>query len=64
MLNLTALGRGGPQRTILGALTFAVVYRGLLLSLLHPQTIQLFIGLFLLISIVIGARNLKGITIT
>jgi len=57
-------GSGGPQRTILGALTFAVFYRGLLLSLLHPEAIQLFVGLLLLVTIVVGARGLKGITIT
>jgi len=57
-------GSGGPQRTILGALTFAVVYRGLLLSLLHPEAIQLLVGLLLIVSIVVGARGLKGVTIT
>ena len=57
-------GSGGPQRTILGALTFAVVYRGLLLSLLHPEVIQLLVGLLLIVSIVVGARGLKGVTIT
>jgi len=57
-------GSGGPQRTVLGALTFAVVYRGLLLSLLHPQMIQLLVGLLLIVSIVVGSRGLKGVTIT
>ena len=57
-------GSGGPQRTILGALTFTVVYRGLLLSLLHPQWIQLLVGLLLIASIVVGTRRLKGVTIT
>lgn len=57
-------GSGGPQRTVLGALAFAVVYRGLLLSLMHPEVIQLLIGLLLLVSIVVGARGLKGVTIT
>jgi ribose transport system permease protein len=57
-------GSGGPQRTILGALTFTVVYRGLLLSLLHPEAIQLLVGLLLIVSIVVGARGLKGVTIT
>jgi ribose transport system permease protein len=57
-------GSGGPQRTILGALTFAVVYRGLLLSMLHPTMIQLLVGLLLIASIVVGARGLKGITVT
>lgn len=57
-------GSGGPQRTVLGALTFAVVYRGLLLSLLHPQMIQLLVGLLLIVSIIVGSRGLKGVTIT
>jgi len=57
-------GSGGPQRTILGALTFAVVYRGLLLSLFHPEAIQLLVGLLLIGSIVLSARGLKGVTIT
>lgn len=57
-------GSGGPQRTILGALMFAVVNRGLLLSLLHPEAVQLLLGLLLLVAIVASARELKGITIT
>ena len=57
-------GSGGPQRTILGALTFAVVNRGLVLSLLHPEAIQLLLGLLLIVSIVVGSRGLKGVTIT
>ena len=57
-------GSGGPQRTILGALTFTVFYRGLYLSLLHPNMIQLLVGLLLIVSIVVSARGLKGVTIT
>lgn len=57
-------GSGGPQRTILGALTFTVAYRGLILSLLHPEAIQLLLGLLIILSIVVGARGLKGVTIT
>lgn len=57
-------GSGGPQRTILGALTFTVFYRGLYLSLLHPEMIQLLVGLLLIVSIVVSARGLKGVTIT
>ena len=57
-------GSGGPQRTILGALTFAVVNRGLVLSLLHPEAVQLLLGLLLIVSIVVGSRGLKGVTIT
>ncbi len=57
-------GSGGPQRTILGALTFTVFYRGLYLSLLHPEIIELLVGLLLIISIVVSTRGLKGVTIT
>jgi len=57
-------GSGGPQRTILGALTFTVLVRGLYLSLLHPEAIQLLVGMLLIVSIVVSARGLKGVTIT
>jgi ribose transport system permease protein len=57
-------GSGGPQRTILGALTFSVVNRGLVLSLLHPEAVQLLLGLLLIVAIVISARGLKGVTVT
>ena len=57
-------GSGGPQRTIFGALLFTVVNRGLVLSLLHPEAIQLLLGLLLMVAIVAGARELKGVTIT
>jgi len=57
-------GSGGPQRTLLGALTFAVVDRGLILSLLHPQAVQLLLGLLLIVAIVVGSRGLKGVAIT
>jgi len=57
-------GSGGPQRTILGALTFTVVNRGLVLSWLHPVAIQLLLGLLLIVSIVMSTRGLKGVTVT
>jgi ribose transport system permease protein len=57
-------GSGGPQRTILGALTFTVVNRGLVLSLLHPVAVQLLLGLLLIVSIVMSTRGLKGVTVT
>ncbi len=57
-------GSGGPQRTILGALTFSVFYRGLYLSLLHPEILQLLVGVLLIVSIVVGARGIKGVEIT
>lgn len=57
-------GSGGPQRTLLGALTFSVFYRGLYLSLLHPEILQLLVGVLLIVSIVVGARGIKGVEIT
>lgn len=57
-------GSGGPQRTILGAATFSVVYRGLYLSLLHPEMVQLLVGLMLIIAIIIGSRGLREIVVT
>ncbi len=56
-------GAGGPQRTILGALTFSVVDRGLLLSLLPPEAVELLLGLLLIVSVVISTRGLKGVNI-
>ena len=57
-------GSGGPQRTLLGAITFTVFYRGLYLSALHPTTITLLVGIVLIVSIIISARGLKGVTVT
>lgn len=57
-------GSGGPQRTLLGAITFTVFYRGLYLSALHPTMITLLVGIVLIVSIIIGARGLKGVTVT
>ena len=57
-------GSGGPQRTVLGALTFSVLYRGLLLSMVNPYALQLLIGLLLIVSIVVGSRGLKGVNVT
>ncbi|MDK2897226.1 MAG: ribose transport system permease protein [Candidatus Atribacteria bacterium] len=57
-------GSGGPDRTIIGALLFAVLYRGLYISLINPEILQLLIGLVLVLSIVIASRGLKGVTIT
>lgn len=57
-------GSGGPQRTLLGALTFSVFYRGLYLSLLHPEILQLLVGVLLIVSIIVGARGIKGVEIT
>lgn len=52
-------GSGGPQRTILGALTFSILYRGLHLSPLRPEMIDLVVGLVLILAIVIGSRSLR-----
>jgi ribose/xylose/arabinose/galactoside ABC-type transport system permease subunit len=57
-------GSGGPQRTVWGALTFSVINRGLLLSQLHPTTVQLLLGLLLIASVIISTRGLKGVNIT
>ncbi|MEC9490577.1 MAG: ABC transporter permease [Halanaerobiales bacterium] len=57
-------GSGGPHKTIFGALTFSVITRGLNISALHPTTIQLFIGILLIIAIVISARGMKGVEVT
>lgn len=57
-------GSGGPHRTILGALTFTVLIRGLTISFLDPTMIQLIVGLLLIASIVVGSRGVKGVTVT
>ena len=57
-------GSGGPQRTGLGALTYTVVVRGLYLAILLPEAVELLLGLLIVVSIVVGARGLKGVTIT
>lgn len=57
-------GSGGPQKTILGALTFTVLFRGLTLSFIDPTMIQLITGLLLIASIVASSRGSKGVMIT
>jgi len=57
-------GAGGPHYTIFGALAYAVVYRGLYLALLHPQTVQLLLGLVIIGAILVSSRGLKGVIIT
>ena len=37
-------GTGGPHRTILGVFTFSILYRGLYLSALRPEVIDLVVG--------------------
>jgi len=57
-------GSGGPQRTLLGAITFTIFYRGLYLSSLHPTMVTLLVGIVLIVSIIVSARGLKGVTVT
>ena|SRR5690554_10922 len=57
-------GSGGPSKTILGALIYVVLYRGLYISFITPEILQLIIGLLLVTSIIIASRGLKGVTIT
>ena len=59
-------GSGGPQRTILGALTLTILICGLNVAMLPPEAIQLLVGLMLIASIIVGSRSLNkgGIDIT
>lgn len=57
-------GSGGPDRTILGTLAFVVLYRGLYITLLPPEILQLVVGLLLVLAIVVASRGLKGVSIT
>jgi ribose/xylose/arabinose/galactoside ABC-type transport system permease subunit len=54
-------GSGGPQRTIMGALTLTFLISGLNIAMLPPEAIQLLVGLMLIVSIIVGSRGLgKG----
>lgn len=57
-------GSGGPDRTILGALTYVVLYRGLYISFLRPEVLQLLTGLLLIVSVVVASRELRSVTVT
>ncbi len=59
-------GSGGPQRTILGVLTFSVLYRGLHLSPLRPELIDLVVGLVLIVAIILSSKGTrtKGVEVT
>jgi ribose transport system permease protein len=59
-------GSGGPHRTILGVFTFSILYRGLYLSPLRPEIIDLVVGVVLILSIIISAKGtrMKGVDIT
>ncbi|MGQ9473179.1 MAG: ABC transporter permease [Candidatus Caldatribacteriaceae bacterium] len=56
-------GGGGPDRTILGTLAFVVLYRGLYITLLPPEILQLVVGLLLVLAIVVASWGLKGVPI-
>jgi ribose transport system permease protein len=68
ILGGTALtgGSGGPHRTILGVFAFALLYRGLHLSPLRPEIIDLVVGIVLILSIIINSKGtrMKGVNIT
>lgn len=59
-------GTGGPHRTILGVLTFSILYRGLNLSPLRPELIDLAVGIVLILSVIINARGerVRGVEVT
>lgn len=57
-------GSGGPEKTLLGALTFAVIQRGLGLAFLKPELVNLLLGLIVLGAIFVGTRKLKGMIVT
>jgi ribose transport system permease protein len=59
-------GTGGPHRTILGVFTFSILYRGLYLSSLRPEVIDLVVGLVLILSVIINSRGarMKGVEVT
>jgi ribose/xylose/arabinose/galactoside ABC-type transport system permease subunit len=59
-------GSGGPHRTILGVFTFSILYRGLYLSALRPEMIDVVVGIVLILSVIISSRGtrMKGVDIT
>ena len=59
-------GRGGPHRTILGVFTFSILYRGLLLTPLRPELVDVLVGAVLVLSIIISSKStgLKGVEVT
>jgi ribose/xylose/arabinose/galactoside ABC-type transport system permease subunit len=59
-------GSGGPHRTILGVFTFSILYRGLYLSALRPEMIDMVVGIVLILSVIISSRGarVKGADIT
>jgi len=57
-------GSGGPERTLLGALIFSIIQRGLSLTFWQPELIQLILGVVMLGAIFVGTRRLRGVVIT
>jgi ribose transport system permease protein len=59
-------GTGGPHRTILGVFTFSILYRGLYLSSLRPEVIDLVVGIVLILSVIVSSRGtrMKGVDVT
>jgi len=59
-------GSGGPHRTILGVFTFSILYRGLYLSPLRPEIIDVVVGIVLILSVIINSRGtrMKGVDIS
>ena len=59
-------GTGGPHRTILGVFTFSILYRGLHLSPLRPEVIDLVVGIVLILSVIINLKGMrmKGVDVT
>lgn len=56
-------GVGGPHRTLLGALAYALIFNGLFLAGINPNEFKLYIGLTLLVAVLIASRGLKGVLI-
>jgi ribose transport system permease protein len=59
-------GTGGPHRTILGVFTFSILYRGLYLTALRPEIIDIVVGIVLILSVIISSRGarMKGVEVT
>ena len=57
-------GVGGPERTILGTLTYVVLYRGLYVSFLRPETLEVLVGAVLVCSVIVASRGIKGVRVT
>lgn len=58
-------GMGGPQRTLLGALAYVLIFNGLfLLPGIDPNQLKLYIGAMLFIAVIATSKGLKGIIMT